>query len=156
MPYHPKVLPALVFAVGSLVSPWAAAQLGETFWRPLVTEHQWVDLAQPRLIDGVAVALNGPQYVRYGADKRWVYRTMQGAFTCNNNMFNAFNEARVTGRNTTVNYSSPADPNTPLNLPFDSNGNLLPNRVRPNQAGFGAVTGYQAPRTIQAYIRFGF
>ena len=35
-------------------------------------------------------------------------------------------------------------------------GNLLPNRVRPNQAGFGAVTGYQAPRTIQAYIRFGF
>jgi hypothetical protein len=71
-------------------------------------------------------------------------------------MFNAFNEARVTGRNTTVNYSSPADPNTPLNLPFDSNGNLLPNRVRPNQAGFGAVTGYQAPRTIQAYIRFGF
>lgn len=92
MPYHPKVLPALVFAVGSLVSPWAAAQLGETFWRPLVTEHQWVDLAQPRLIDGVAVALNGPQYVRYGADKRWVYRTMQGAFTCNNNMFNAFND----------------------------------------------------------------
>ena len=71
-------------------------------------------------------------------------------------MFNAFNEGRVTGRNTTLQLSSPADPVTPLNLPFDANGNLLPNRVRPNQAGFGAVTGYQAPRTIQAYIRFAF
>jgi hypothetical protein len=71
-------------------------------------------------------------------------------------MFNAFNEAQVTGRNTTLQLSNPLDPVTPLNLPFDSNGNLLPNRVRPNQAGFGAVTGYQAPRTIQAYIRFAF
>ena len=71
-------------------------------------------------------------------------------------MFNAFNEGRVTGRNTTLQLSSPEDPVTPLNLPFDAAGNLLPNRVRPNQAGFGAVTSYQAPRTIQAYIRFGF
>ena len=71
-------------------------------------------------------------------------------------MFNAPNAARITGRNTTLQLSSPADPVTPLNLPFDANGNVLPNRVRPNQAGFGAVNGYQAPRTIQAYIRFGF
>jgi hypothetical protein len=71
-------------------------------------------------------------------------------------MFNAFNEARVTNRHTTMNLSTPSDPSTILNLPFDANGNLLPNRVRPNQAGFGAVTAYQAPRTIQAYIRFGF
>jgi hypothetical protein len=71
-------------------------------------------------------------------------------------MFNAFNEARVTGRNASMNLSSPADPSTILNLPFDANGNLLPNRVRPNQAGFGAVNAYQAPRTIQAYIRFAF
>ncbi|CAN5877129.1 hypothetical protein BH24ACI4_BH24ACI4_21100 [soil metagenome] len=71
-------------------------------------------------------------------------------------MFNAFNEARITGRATQLQLTSPADPVTPLNLPFDANGNLLPNRVRPNQAGFGAITGYQTPRTIQAYIRFGF
>ena len=71
-------------------------------------------------------------------------------------MFNAPNAARITGRNTSLQLTSPADPVTPLNLPFDADGNLLPNRVRPNQAGFGAVTGYQAPRTIQAYIRFGF
>ena len=45
---------------------------------------------------------------------------------------------------------------TLLNLPYDSNGNILPNRVRPNQAGFGAVTTYQTARNIQAYIRFSF
>jgi len=71
-------------------------------------------------------------------------------------MFNAPNAAGITGRNTSLQLTSPADPVTPLNLPFDADGNLLPNRVRPNQAGFGAVNGYQAPRTIQAYIRLGF
>jgi hypothetical protein len=71
-------------------------------------------------------------------------------------MFNAFNQARITDRNTVLQLSSPADPVTPLNLPFDANGNVLPNRVRPNQAGFGAAEAYQLPRTIQAYIRLGF
>ena len=54
-------------------------------------------------------------------------------------MFNAPNAAGITGRNTHLQLSSPADPVTPLNLPFDANGNVLPNRVQPNQAGFGAV-----------------
>ena len=71
-------------------------------------------------------------------------------------MFNAPNTAQVTGRNTTVNYTSVADPVTALNLPFDSAGNLLPTRVKPNQAGFGAVNAYQAARNIQAYVRFSF
>jgi len=71
-------------------------------------------------------------------------------------MFNAPNTAQVTGRNTTLNLTSPSDPVTPLNLPYDSNGNILPTRVRPNQAGFGAVTTYQTARNIQAYIRFSF
>jgi hypothetical protein len=71
-------------------------------------------------------------------------------------MFNVFNQARITNRNTTMQLNSPADPVTTLNLPFDADGNLRPNRVRPNQAGFGAVSGYQLPRTIQAYVRFGF
>jgi hypothetical protein len=74
-------------------------------------------------------------------------------------VFNAPNAAGITGRNTQLQLSSPADPVTPLNLPFDANGNVLPNRVRPNQAGFGAVSGnnaYQAPRMIQGYVRFGF
>ena len=71
-------------------------------------------------------------------------------------MFNAPNEGRITDRNATLNLTSPSDPVTPLNLPFDAAGNLLPNRVRPNQAGFGAATDFQDPRTVQAYIRFSF
>ena len=39
---------------------------------------------------------------------------------------------------------------------YDANGNLLPNRIKPNQAGFGAVSGFQSPRTIQAQVRFMF
>jgi hypothetical protein len=71
-------------------------------------------------------------------------------------MFNAPNTAQITGRNTTLNLTSPSDPVTPLNLPYDANGNILPNRVRPNQAGFGAAMTYQAARNIQGYIRFSF
>ena len=71
-------------------------------------------------------------------------------------MFNAPNSAQITGRQTTLNLTSPADPITPLNLPYDANGNILPNRVRPNQAGFGAANAFQAARTIQGYIRFSF
>ena len=71
-------------------------------------------------------------------------------------MFNAPNAAGITGRNTSLQLASVADPVTPLNLPFDMSGNLLANRVKPNQAGFGAANNYQAPRTIQAYVRFAF
>jgi hypothetical protein len=71
-------------------------------------------------------------------------------------MFNAPNQARITNRITQLQLSSPADPVTPLNLPFGPDGNVLPNRVRPNQAGFGAATAFQTARSIQAYIRFGF
>src|SRR5262249_13111726 len=58
-------------------------------------------------------------------------------------MFNAPNAAAITNRNTTMQLSSTSDPLTILNLPFDSSGNLKPDRVKPNQAGFGAVSGYQ-------------
>jgi hypothetical protein len=44
-----------------------------------------------------------------------------------------------------------------LNLPYDpATGAILANRVRPNQAGFGAVNAYQTARNIQGYIRFSF
>ncbi len=71
-------------------------------------------------------------------------------------MFNAPNEGRITGRQTQMNLNNPNDPTTITNPVFDANGNVLPNRVRPNQAGFGAVSGYQGPRSIQAQIRFSF
>ncbi len=71
-------------------------------------------------------------------------------------MFNAPNEGRITGRNTTMNLQTTADPLTITNPVFGPDGQVLSNRVRPNQAGFGAVNGYQGPRNIQAQIRFSF
>jgi hypothetical protein len=71
--------------------------------------------------------------------------------------FNAPNEGRVTNRQTQMNLSTPQDPVTISNLPFDPvTGAVLPNRVRPNQAGFGAVSSYQGPRTVQLQVRFSF
>jgi hypothetical protein len=64
-------------------------------------------------------------------------------------------EARVTGRNTTLSVASPIDA-TPANLPFDSSDNLVVARSLPKNAGFGVANTYQAPRTIQAQIRFSF
>ena len=55
-----------------------------------------------------------------------------------------------------MNLTSPNDPVTITNPNNDANGDPLPNRIRPNQAGFGAATGFQAPRTIQLQVRFSF
>jgi hypothetical protein len=72
-------------------------------------------------------------------------------------MFNAPNSAQITGRQTSLTLNSPTDPVTPLNLPYDpATGAILANRVRPSQAGFGAVNAYQPARNIQGYIRFSF
>lgn len=72
-------------------------------------------------------------------------------------MFNAPNSAQITGRQTSLTLASPTDPVSPLNLPYDpATGTILSNRVRPNQAGFGAVNAYQAARNVQGYIRFSF
>ncbi len=71
-------------------------------------------------------------------------------------MFNAPNAAIVTGRNTTMNLSSPSDPVTITNLPFDANGNPIASRLRPRDAGFGVANLYMDPRTVQAQVRFQF
>ncbi|MEP6914707.1 MAG: carboxypeptidase-like regulatory domain-containing protein [Acidobacteriota bacterium] len=71
-------------------------------------------------------------------------------------LFNAFNQSAITARNTSLTLTSPTDPITPQNLPFDANGNVIDSRSRPRGAGFGVATGYQAPRNIQAQIRFAF
>ena len=70
--------------------------------------------------------------------------------------FNALNQSRITNRNTTMNLASPGDPVTITNLPFDANGNILPARLKPNNAGFGQATRWQPPRTMQLQIRFSF
>lgn len=70
--------------------------------------------------------------------------------------FNAPNSAIISNRETTVELTSPNDPVTATNLPYDSNGNLIEARSLPRNAGFGVATGYQAPRSIQAQVRFSF
>jgi hypothetical protein len=72
-------------------------------------------------------------------------------------MFNAPNQAIITGRNSTMNLSNPGDPVTITNLPYDpATGAILPARVRPSNAGFGQANAWQAPRTMQFQIRFSF
>ena len=48
------------------------------------------------------------------------------------------------------------DPATMTNLPFDAAGNLIASRSLPQGRGFGVANAYQAPRTMQAQIRFSF
>ncbi len=57
-------------------------------------------------------------------------------------LFNAFNHATITERQTSMSLTSPTDQSQILNLPFDANGNVIPARALPNNsAGFGVATG---------------
>lgn len=69
-------------------------------------------------------------------------------------VFNAPNQAIITNRNATMQLTSPTV-GTQVNLPFDANG-LITTRSLPKNAGFGVATAYQAPRTLQAQLRFSF
>jgi len=71
-------------------------------------------------------------------------------------VFNVFNQAAITNRITNMQLSSPNDPVTIQNLPFNPDGSVILSRSLPRGAGFGVATGYQAPRTIQLQFRFGF
>jgi hypothetical protein len=71
-------------------------------------------------------------------------------------IFNAPNSAIITGRQSSITFSSPGDPLTPQNLPYDANGNLIASRSLPRGAGFGVANAYQAPRTVQFQVRFTF
>ena len=42
------------------------------------------------------------------------------------------------------------------NLPYDSDGNLIPSRAIPSTAGFGVATNAVDPRRVQVQIRFQF
>jgi hypothetical protein len=71
-------------------------------------------------------------------------------------MFNAPNARGVTGRAGSMTMSSPADPVTISNLPYDSSGNIFPTCVRPANAGFGQANAWQQGRRVQAQIRLSF
>lgn len=63
--------------------------------------------------------------------------------------FNALNHTQFSGIASTIQFQSLTDL-TPVNLPFDAQGNL----VRTN--GFGAVTAVRSPRVMQLLARFEF
>jgi hypothetical protein len=71
-------------------------------------------------------------------------------------IFNAFNQAAITNRNTTMQMPNPTQPTTIQNLPFDAAGNAIATLSRPRGAGFGVATNYQAPRTMQLQLRLSF
>jgi hypothetical protein len=70
-------------------------------------------------------------------------------------VFNALNTVVYSGRVTQLQLSTPSDP-TVRNAQYLPNGDLDPTRLTPRNAGFGAVTGAQAMRSVQVQIRFGF
>jgi outer membrane receptor protein involved in Fe transport len=76
--------------------------------------------------------------------------------------FNAFNQGFINGRNTSINYNSPTDL-TVRNSQFLADGTVDPNRLKPNQAGFGAANSWtnssingNYQRVIQFSVRFQF
>ena len=69
--------------------------------------------------------------------------------------FNAFNTVIYSTRVTTVQYNSPTDQSV-RNLQYNGDGSLNTTRLTPANAGFGAVTGAQAPRSVQLQLRFSF
>jgi len=84
-------------------------------------------------------------------------------------MFNAPNQALITGRNTTLQLASTNDPITNVVPVFDPttgllnngvnllpNGSVSPDRSLPKNAGFGVANGYQNARTVQLQVRFSF
>ena len=76
-------------------------------------------------------------------------------------MFNAFNTVVFSGRQGQLQLNSPTDL-TVRNPQFNADGSLATTgtpavqRIKPQDAGFGAVTGAQAMRSLQAQIRFQF
>jgi hypothetical protein len=55
-----------------------------------------------------------------------------------------------------INLQNPNDPVTITNLPYDVNGNVLPNRSLPRNAGVGVANEYQRERRVQLQVRFSF
>jgi hypothetical protein len=70
--------------------------------------------------------------------------------------FNVFNTVVINAVNNTMQLSSPSNPTAITNDQYNSDGSLNTARVTAANAGFGAATGAQAMRTIQAQIRLTF
>ena len=69
--------------------------------------------------------------------------------------FNLFDTVVFTGRNTTLALNSPTNP-TMREAQFNPDGTVVATRLKPQDAGFGAVTGAAALRTVRVQVRFSF
>jgi hypothetical protein len=70
-------------------------------------------------------------------------------------VFNAFNVVVINDRQRNINFESPTDLRI-RNSQTLPDGSLDPARLTPRTAGFGAATGAQNMRNMQAMIRFQF
>lgn len=70
-------------------------------------------------------------------------------------VFNALNTVIYNSVVTSLQLNSPTD-QTVRNSEYRADGTIDPNRLLPRNAGFGAVNGAQAMRSVQAQIRFQF
>ena len=69
--------------------------------------------------------------------------------------FNAFNIVNFTGRQAQVQYVSPTN-KTLRNSQFLADGTIDPARLKPQNAGFGAVSSAGGMRTVRLTARFSF
>src|SRR5690606_3982410 len=69
--------------------------------------------------------------------------------------FNVFNAVVFNGRQATLQLVSPTD-QTVRNPQYNEDGSLNQNRLRPQDAGFGAATAAQPMRSVQLQVRFRF
>jgi hypothetical protein len=70
--------------------------------------------------------------------------------------FNIFNTVVINAYQTTMQLNSPANPKGITNSQFNADGSLNAARLTPQNAGFGAATGAQPMRSLQAQFRFTF
>ena len=70
-------------------------------------------------------------------------------------MFNAFNVAILTGRQSQIQYVDPTGLSI-RNSETLADGSVDPTRLTPKTAGFGAATGAQTMRNLQLTARFSF
>ena len=84
--------------------------------------------------------------IQMGGNRRLVLRA---------DVFNSLNTVIYTSRQSSLQFNSVTD-QTIRNSQYRADGSLDPNRLRPNQAGFGAATAAAPLRSVQLQIKFVF
>ncbi len=69
--------------------------------------------------------------------------------------FNAFNIVNWNNRQAQIQMNNPVE-KAIINSQFNDDGSIDDSRLRPQNAGFGAVTGAASMRTVRLTLRFGF